>query len=208
MYPEDVAGRVPTTAIERGQLAAERAMWRQDNQPPAEHDPEADRLLTEYLYILAKNCAWRVRINAAICDHGYWFYELAYMMFDRIDGKWQFHIAKSAEPTIMDVPDPDGATCYITERLEPIEYKEEGTDPDAVGQAAIEFIRQIQLPVQNVPMPMEREVHDRVHGGQDLVCRCKLSYGIAVRDFMRFSEHGPWLPRRKETQLLGYPMSQ
>ena len=41
MYPEDVEGRVPTTPMERRQLAAEREMWREDNRPPAEHDQEA-----------------------------------------------------------------------------------------------------------------------------------------------------------------------
>lgn len=208
MYPEDVQGRVPTTAIERRQLASEREMWREDNQPPAEHDADAIQRLKEWRDITVKRMEWLDKISNGLHKKGTWFSSYAYWMYDKIGETWVAFVFKPAEPTIMDVPDPYGDTCYITERIDPIEHKDEGTDPDAVGQAVVEFIRQIQLPVQNAQMPMEKVFYDRVHGGSNLLCRCKLSYGIAVREFIRFSPLGPWIPRRKETQLLGYPMSQ
>lgn len=208
MCPEDIEGRVPLTTLERAQLAAERAYWRCEHQPESVHNQEHERLLIEHRRIIDTRVRWLEFIHKEAQKHGDWFYQRALLMFDLLDGKWTFILHKSGEPTIMVVPEPDGDTCYVTERIEPIEYKIEGTDPDAVGQAAVELIRQVQLPVQNVPMPMEKEIHDMVHGGADLLCRCKLSYGIAVRDFHRFSPLGPWIPRYKETQLLGHPMSQ
>lgn len=211
MTPLLADGRVPHTPMEYAQARTDQ-MYEDQDRPERVLDAfercEARDRAKLCDWRVRKRCEWLSRIEIAIEGHGAWFAERAYRQFDWSDGKWTFILHKSGEPTIMAVPYHDGDTCYITERLEPIEHKIVGDDPNSVGQAAVEFIGQIKLPVQNVSMPMEKEIHDTVHGGADLLCRCKLRYGIAVRDFHRFSPLGPWLPRYRETQLLGYPMSQ